>query len=224
MQNCTYCSQFILVGGVRKKHGLFCSEYCATEATFLCSHVRDQDVNSFAWTIRGKKCPSCKRNGPIDIQPGNYPESYFVRSVVKTKNGRYEDSFPELRCGSCGFYVSARRLPTTLAESKYGYGSALLLPGILVRNLFHTKFSASDKPSILLLKYARYACLWEAFWDSHLKECVRTGMPISEYCEKEWLREDFFLAAMRRAEARAVPTEKLIREDGQASRRESKAE
>ena len=205
MRTCDYCSQIILTGGAREEYGVFCSDYCATEAEFLNCCVSDKDVLDFACKIREKNCPACKRNGPIDIRPGIYARSYFVRLVLASKDGMYEDNFPELRCGSCDALSSFRSLPKILRNSRFGFTSILLSPQFLVRNLFCSRFSVANKPSALLLEFAKCICLWEAFWDAHCEKFANTGMTVSKYCETEWLREDCFLAAMQRADKAKEP-------------------
>ena len=132
MRTCDYCSQIILTGGAREEYGVFCSDYCATEAEFLNCCVSDKDVLDFACKIREKNCPACKRNGPIDIRPGIYAKSYFVRLALASRDGMYEENFPELRCGSCDALSSFRSLPKILRNSRFGFTSILLSPQFLV--------------------------------------------------------------------------------------------
>ena len=198
MRTCDYCSHLILTGGMREKYGVFCSEYCATEAVFLKCYVLDKDVLNLAWRIREKNCPACKRSGPIDIQPGNYAKSQFVRSVLKSRDGMYDENLPELRCGSCDILSSFKNSLKVLYDSKFGFASVLLSPRQLAKNLFYPRFSVANEPSALLLEFAKCICLWEAFWDVHCEKFSHAGMTVSEYCESKWLREDFFHAALQR--------------------------
>ena len=198
MKTCDYCGRLILFAETTKDYGVFCSGYCATEGAFLGSKVLDENVQGLAWALRENTCPTCNKNRPLDIFPGKYPESYFVRSVLRTKNGDYWENLPELRCGACNLQSIVASLPKVISTARLGWGALVLSPKLLARNLFCFNFVVPNRPSALMLRFAKLVCKWEVFWEIHHKMFLQRNMSLSEYCDREWLVEAEFLAATRR--------------------------
>jgi hypothetical protein len=150
MDQCSYCSNTIVFGGIRDTSGLYCNDRChkSHSLLFRAEKLSYKVVTRKILEIHRGKCPKCGGPGPVDVH-----EAFHVWSVIIATHW---NNAPMVCCRSCARRFQIGALLLCVVAGWWGLWGIIMTPVQIYKNI-RALFGGPDpkRPSLALEKLVR---------------------------------------------------------------------